>query len=461
MLVDEMTSGQTVPSRPDGIQRKPAADIALAASCIGLAGYIVFHSIPGTGAVRSLFLLLMIGGLARHLWLARPALKWPPFDMVGKTLLVLTAWLAFQSAFLAVDGPGTLKTFAVEWPKNLLLAAVGIWLARAAMFARKGEWVFIAVFCGFFVHVLGTLGYQAWHLLTLGKIDFNMSLLGNYGYVSPFLDGVFAFAFADMASRTCLNRPLLPLSARNLGLVFLLSALTLLVLSSKASLVTALVTLGVFAITISVHSPRHRKRIIVIALASAIGLSTLAGLMQGRWEGAVESVRYGIAIDKNKNWMLTENEVADDSSRLPQHINHSFYARAAWGTIALRGLLEHPLGRGYGSNAFGRYLDEKYGIRGAISSHSGWLDFALANGIPGLVFLLTLSGALCIRGWQSFVSHTGFGGLALTFLTISYISRCMFDGLMSTSKLMAFALVSAVLWGLSRDADPSRESRSA
>ena len=456
-----MTSDQTVSSQSDGVPRSPAADIALAASCVGLAGYIMFHSIPGTGAVRSLFLLLMIGGMALHLWSARPALKWPQFDMVGKTLLLLTAWLAFQSAFLAVDGPGTLKAFAVEWPKNLLLAAIGIWLARAAMFAGKGKWVFIAVFCGFFVHVLGTLGYQTWHLLTLGRIDFNMSLLGNYGYVSPFLDGVFALAFADMASRTCLNRPLLPLSTRYLGLVFLLSTLTLLALSSKASLITVLLTLGVFAVITAIYRRPHRKQIIVITLVIAVSLSALGGFIHGRWDGAVESVRYGIAIDKNKNWMLTENEAADESSRLPENINQSFYARAAWGTVGLRGLLEHPLGRGYGSNAFGRYLDEKYGIRGAISSHSGWLDFALANGIPGLVFLLALSAALCIRGWRSFVTQTGFGGLALAFLTISYISRCMFDGLMSTSKLMAFALVSAVLWGLSRDADPPRESRSA
>ncbi len=456
-----MTSDQADSSRQEGIQQRPAADIALALSCVGLAGYIMFHSIPGTGAVRSLFLLMMIGGLARHSWLARPALKWPPLDMVGKTLLLLTVWLAFQSAFLAVDGPGTLKTFAVEWPKNLLLAAIGIWLARAAMFARKGEWVFIAVFCGFFAHVLGTLGYQAWHLLTLGKIYFNMSLLGNYGYVSPFLDGVFALAFADMASRICSNRPLLPISARYLGLVLLLSTLTLLALSSKASLITVVLTLGVFAVTISLRAPLYRKQIIVIALASTVGLSIMAGLIQGRWDGAVESVRYGIAIDKNKNWMLTENEAADESSRLPEHINHSFYARAAWGNVGLRGLAEHPLGRGYGSNAFGRYLAERYGIQGAISSHSGWLDFALANGIPGLVLLLAMSAALCVRGWKAFVGHTGVGGLALAFLTIAYISRCMFDGILSTSKLMAFALVSGVLWGLSRDADPPRESRSA
>ncbi|MDK9715619.1 MAG: O-antigen ligase family protein [Sulfuritalea sp.] len=421
----------------------------------------MFHSIPGTGAVRSLFLLLMIGGVACHSWRARAALKWPPFDLVGKALLLLTAWLAFQSVFLAVDGPGTLKTFAVEWPKNLLLAAIGIWIARAAMFARKGKWVFIAVFCGFFAHVLGTLGYQAWGLITKGQLDLAMSLLGNYGYVSPFLDGAFAIAFADAASRLCLNRRLLPVSTGQLAAIFFLSTLALFALKSKASLLTALLMLGLFAVIVATQVSRYRKQILASALIAALGLIAMGILVQGRWSSSLESIRYGVAIDKHKNWMQTENGISDESFNLPGHIDHSFYARAAWATVGFQGLAEYPLGRGYGSNAFGRYLTEKYGILGAISSHSGWLDFAMANGIPGLVLLLAASAALYVRGWKSFVNNTGVGGLALAFLTTSYISRCMFDGLMSTSKLMAFFLVSGVLWGLSRDADPPRESCSA
>lgn len=456
-----MTAKENFATRPARAQRSPAADMALAASCIGLSGYLMFHSIPGTGAVRSLFLLLMIGGLASHTWMSRPALKWPPFDMVGKTLLLLTAWLAFQSAFLAIDGPETLKTFASEWPKNLLLAAIGIWLARAAIFAQKGAWAFIAVFCGFFAHVLGTLGYQVWHLIANGHLYPSMSLLGNYGYVSPFLDGAFAILFADAASRLCLDRPLLPLSGRKFGLVFLLAALALLALSSKASLLTELLMFGVFAAIVAIHGRRYQKQILAITLAAAVGLATLGVSVQGRWNGAMESIRYGIAVDEHRHWMLTENETPDDSTQLPTHIDHSFYARTAWGTIGLRGLAEYPQGRGYGSNAFGRYLAEKYNIQGAVSSHSGWLDFALANGIPGLALLLAVSAALCVRGWKSFVNNTGVSGLALMFLTVSYISRCMFDGLISTSKLMAFALVSAVVWGLTWSADPPRESRPA
>jgi hypothetical protein len=446
-----MTTKRTISFEVSSSQPRSATQFTLGASCVGLTGYIMFHSIPGTGAVRSLFLLLMLAGLSSYSWLARPALRWPPLDMAGKILLLLTAWIAFQSGFLAVDGLGPLKTFTVEWSKNLLMGAIGIWLARAALFAGKGQWVFVATFCGFFAHVLGTLGYQAWYLLTYGKLDFFESLLGNYGYVSPIIDGAVAIAFADATGRVCFNRSLLPLSDRKLGVVFFLAILALVALTPKASWLNALLMLGLFATITAMHGRRYRKQILAITFVAAVGLTALGALVQGRWNGALDSIRYGQAIEEHTIWKGT-------GEPLPGHIIESFYLRTAWGIVGLRGLAEHPLGRGYGSNAFGRYLSEKYGIQGGVSSHSGWLDFALANGIPGLLLLLAFSGALCVRSWRSFVANTGIGGLALAFLTISYISRCMIDGQISTSKLMAFALVSGVLWGLTWTADLSRKS---
>ena len=431
-----------------------AVHASLITSCVGLAGYIMFQSIPGTGALRSLFLLLILGGLLGYSRLARPALGWPALDMAGKTLLLLSAWLAFQSGFLAVDGFIPLKTFAVEWPKNLLIAAIGIWLARAASFARKGEWVFVATFCGFFAHVLGTWGYQAWRVLALGKIEFGMSLLGNYGYVAPLVEGTIVIALADAAGRVCFNRPLLPLPPTAVGGVFFLALFALVALTAKTSWLVVLLMLGLFSAVTTIFKRRYRKRIFAASLAAALCVIALGTLVHGRWNGALESIRYGQAVEAHTAWKGT-------GEPLPSHIDESFYLRTAWGIVGLRGLAEHPLGRGYGSDAFGRYLNEKYGIHGAVSSHSGWLDFALANGIPGLVLLLIFSATLCIHSWKSFVSHTGIGGLTLAFLTIAYVFRCLIDGHFTTSRLMAFFLVSGVLWGLTRDADPPRESRSA
>lgn len=439
----------------------PAVRYSLAASCAGLAGYIVFHSIPGTGAVRSLFLLLLLGGLLNFSRLARPALRWPPFDLAGMMLVLLSAWLAIQSGFLAVDGPETLRTFAEEWPKNLLIACLGIWLARAALFAQKAEWVLAATFCGFFTHVVGTLEFQAWHLAAHGEPLFNMSVFGNHGYVSPLVDGAIAIALADAAGRLCRKHPLLSVSSRDLAGLCFLALVSLVALGSKSSSLNMLLMITLLVAVTAIHGRRYRMQILVLTLAAALGVVALGTLVQGRWSGAMESIRYGMAVEQHTSWMRTDDPILGEPLRVPGRINESFYLRAAWGTVALRGLAEHPLGRGYGSNGFGRLLGEKYGMQGAVSSHSGWLDFALANGIPGLVLLLAFSAALCVRGWRAFVDQTGTGGLALAFLTIAYIARCLFDGQISTSKLMAFFLVSGVMWGLSWNADPGRESRPA
>lgn len=428
---------------------------SLVAACLGLAGYLMFHSIPGTGALRSLFLLLLFTGVAAHTWRTRPRLSWPPLDATGYCLALLTAWLWFQSAFLAVDGPEPLRTFGTEWPKNLLIAACGIWLARSALQARKGDWVIIAVFCGFFAQVLCTLGYQIWHLLARGYIDYTASLFANYGYVSPLVDAALAIAAADAAGRICFRRRLLPLGPSGIAATWTMLVLALLALGSKASWINAIVMEVAVAATAAACVPRYRQRILALALGAAVCIIalgvTVQGRVQGHWSGAIDSIRYGHALEASNTWK-------GSGEKLPKHFNESFYLRAAWGTAGWQGLMEHPLGRGYGSNAFGRFLAERYGVQGAVSSHSGWLDFALANGIPGLVLLLALSTALCIRGWQSFLGNTGVGGLALSFLTLAYISRCLIDGQISTSKLMAFALVSGVTWGLSRDADTVRET---
>ena len=80
-----------------------------------------------------------------------------------------------------------------------------------------------------------------------------------------------------------------------------------------------------------------------------------------------------------------------------------------------------------------------------VSSHSGWLDFALAAGIPGLVLLL-LTAALAIRGgWRQFRDHDDPAGLMLTFLVGSYLLRCLLDGHFSGWRLGLFAFICGVL----------------
>jgi O-antigen ligase len=80
-----------------------------------------------------------------------------------------------------------------------------------------------------------------------------------------------------------------------------------------------------------------------------------------------------------------------------------------------------------------------------ISSHSGWLDFALGVGLPGLALLL-LATALAIRGgWRQFRQHDDGVGLMLSFLVGGYLLRCLLDGHFSGWRLGLFAFICGVL----------------
>ncbi len=126
-------------------------------------------------------------------------------------------------------------------------------------------------------------------------------------------------------------------------------------------------------------------------------------------------------------------------------IDDSAYLRAAWAHQAMLAIGEHPLGIGFGRDAFGRAVAKKYGFRGMVSSHSGWLDFALSAGLPGLALLLITAGLAIRGGWRQFRDQDDGAGLMFSFLTGGYLLRCLLDGHLSGWRLGLFAFLCGTL----------------
>jgi O-antigen ligase len=126
-------------------------------------------------------------------------------------------------------------------------------------------------------------------------------------------------------------------------------------------------------------------------------------------------------------------------------LEESAYLRTAWAHQALQAIGEHPLGLGFGRDGFGRAIAEKYNSPGMVSSHSGWLDFALGTGLPGLALLLITAGLAIRGGWRQFREHDDAAGLMFSFLTGGYLLRCLLDGHLSGWRLGLFAFIIGVL----------------
>jgi O-antigen ligase len=77
----------------------------------------------------------------------------------------------------------------------------------------------------------------------------------------------------------------------------------------------------------------------------------------------------------------------------PQQYNASTYERISWFIKGGNILWLNPLGGGDLAFSFGRYMKQEFPNSMTTKTHSGWLDFALGAGLPGLFLVWT---AICL-----------------------------------------------------------------
>lgn len=100
-----------------------------------------------------------------------------------------------------------------------------------------------------------------------------------------------------------------------------------------------------------------------------------------------EDIQLSIEIDKNSAWQ--EDYRNEQTIRLinseGQEVHHSTYSRVAWFVKGIDFLKDNLLGAGFSHLAFRHYMIQENPYSRVIMTHSGWLDYALGLGIPGLI----------------------------------------------------------------------------
>jgi hypothetical protein len=145
----------------------------------------------------------------------------------------------------------------------------------------------------------------------------------------------------------------------------------------------------------------------------------------GGWETLVSDVKTAIDVENQSAWKTNNPEYILPLNDQGQKVSGSTYMRVAWAFVGMQLIGRHPLG--YGSiNSSYHGLLELEGIDPGKhgQTHSGWVDFGLAYGIPGLVFLMgALFGTIYlsskidpINGLQAFF-------IAITFIPLSLIAE--------------------------------------
>lgn len=404
-----------------------------------MSGFIALQGIPHAGAIKTMFSLLGIGHLVFLLRNSNLKPVWPKLNAEVLLFIALSCWLLFQSSLLATTPMDALAALVKEWGKLVLMVLLGVWMVVRLDDGKSLNWLPWGLFGGCFVHVIATIAYQIWSYVIYGHLMLMNSFLGNYGYVSPFVSIALAVLLAELSLRLR-GQQWLKLSGIWLFVLFFLSLLSLAILNTKAAIVAFVMLCLLFALVAVVLTKSLRSFAMGVILGGTVIALTL--LWGNRWEGGYTS----IAMASSVNVIYQAQHLWDTGTIIG---DPSFYVRAIWMKVGLYGILEHPLGLGYGADAFGRYVAELGGERGAISSHSGWVDFTLANGIPGFLLLFLLWVAMIYRGWVRFCSGSPVG-LVLIFFVANFVMRSLMDGHLYGSHLIYFSFVASILWMLSR-----------
>lgn len=139
------------------------------------------------------------------------------------------------------------------------------------------------------------------------------------------------------------------------------------------------------------HSHRSIKQ--RLALAGA-GLLIAGSVMymhiqqNAPWKALMADAKIAVQLEQYDHWKYNERKGLP-KNELGQQVFGTNYQRIAWGIVGAKLSLENPLGYGLIEDSFSRLAKQNWPDSVDLShTHSGWLDLALAFGIPGLFMIL-------------------------------------------------------------------------
>lgn len=112
------------------------------------------------------------------------------------------------------------------------------------------------------------------------------------------------------------------------------------------------------------------------------------------WNSVFADVAVAVDIDKHIQWQKGIGSVPAPLNSFGNQAALNTYARAAWAAVGVRLIGQYPLGYGSINQSFvGLQEIAQIKTENLDQTHSGWIDFGLAFGMPGLaiVFLTLLS----------------------------------------------------------------------
>ncbi len=433
-----------------------------------ITSVVLLYPVPGTGADRNmLFLAILLLLLA---WKFLPKVECNVFSSSMREqkyplllLFTLTAWMFLQTMLLGVDRAESLNSLIEEWVVGGLIFGWLTWsLAKitndvaeyspdGSGLENVGSMLITGITLAAFAHVVWLLYHQIPIWQNSGSYPYGSTPYAQRDFLSFPINLAFIVFIADISGYISLKKRILRIPLSLSTLFMIISTAAIIAVHTRNGVLSAIAALIILAAATGHYLWHHRRRKIAVAMiATPLLVITMLAIVtvntDNRWAGFWDTIEVATDIENNRAWL--------DSTKYPYpkteggaSVEASAYLRIAWMTVAIEGIEKHPLGYGYGLGAVGKYIEEEYNRSGFVSSHSGILDFTLANGLPALALWILFSATLLWSGWSLYMKENPFG-LLLILMLANFFTRTVLDGHFGGFRFKMFALFMGVIFYL-------------
>lgn len=368
------------------------------ASVTSIVGLLCIWVIPNTIALRHLLLItgcISAIGLISYNWDQFRNLSIRIFPLI--CILGLFVWVIIHYVFFSLNPMLELSEIKGLWMRSLLgaIAAIGLGIA-IVKHSKIRLYIYLALFL---TPAINVLAYCWASYLHRGFIKPNEFVFFLFAKIETAYFGAIAAAVATgnlihlMAGR--INK------AKTIQILYWLLGLALvlfsaLVSSTKNGIAIALGLCALLSLVVAMNSIFRKGGSKILSAFVVMGILLLSlGIWEGHksmayrgWDTVFQDAALGIDIDGNKQWQMNEGTVPMPLNSLGKPAAINTYTRFAYAAVGVRLIDQYPMGYGSINRSFEGLLTlAQIPHHHDRQVHSGWIDFGLAFGIPGLLLI--------------------------------------------------------------------------
>ncbi len=424
------------------------------------------HTIAARYVCEGLLLILILTA----------SLGWEPILKRSKLVMLFIAYLFIQMLFFSSSFREGLAGFKSEWMHFILFTIVG---AGSGLYVSRTKLLNPLFFAGiaFSIPLLIHLSLTLYKGIGLGVIPWSYwgisEIHGDLAYASLqasilltvyFLAGAktrLQYMLVTLLLFVCVISPLIAQSRG--GVVFAFGSIFFTLLSY-------------FFFKPSTTSIRSQTILISVIVLVFLGLILKSGVAANpdRWGGSISRTIAGLQGDANSvicnGVEILRKDYQSKGIPITPQIESEFNsikdgdgARAMVARSGFHLMSEHPMGINGSKQAYQIAINQFCGKAPAIilsHAHNGWIDTALAIGIPGALLLLIVIINYGVQGFRLSKGSEPFSpmGLALFASAFIWILRALLDSTLRDQMLEMQAFVFPFLLALAISCQPKNLS---